>query len=147
MLAKVAARMQATPIPTSLHRPTCLVFFAGDPCDRSIQQYNELLAERQQQQWDVSVAEPLRKQIADQQKIIAGQQGQIETLEKTIESQTMAALQREARQRASLDLLGAMIGIPLAFLVALVAFRRLARNPNASAGEPERAQSARASSF
>ncbi len=120
--------MQAIPIPASLHKPSCLVLYVGDPCDRSLQQYNEAVIQRQQQEWEASIADPLRKQVSDQQKLIGNQQAQIKTLQKTIESQTLAALQKDARQRASLDLLGAIIGIPLAFLVALAAFRRLARN-------------------
>ncbi len=134
--------MQATPIPTSLHKPTCLVFYAGDPCDRSLQQYNELLLQRQQQEWQASVGDPLRKQIADQQKVMRDQQSEIKALQTTIESQTMAALQKDARQRAALDLLGAIIGIPLAFLVALAAFRRLARSSSTADYQPERVDSA-----
>jgi len=132
-------------MPASLHRPSCLVFYAGDPCEISIQQYNDLVAERKQQEWATSALTPLRAQIAEQQKIIAGQQQQIKTLQVKIDSQTIAALQRDARERASVDFLGAIIGVGLAFLVALAAFRKLARAASIHEYEPEQARSASAS--
>ncbi|PYX85069.1 MAG: hypothetical protein DMG70_04885, partial [Acidobacteria bacterium] len=81
-----------------------MVRYAGDPCDELMQQYNQAIEQRQQQEWEASVAAPLRKQIAEQQKQIADQQNQIadqqnqiQTLQVKIESQTTAALQSEAR--------------------------------------------------
>ena len=125
-------------------RPACLVFYTGDACDQSIQQYNLIVAERKQQEWEVRVAGPLQQQIADQQKQIADQQAQIKALQLTIESQTMTVLQREARDRASLDILGAILGVGLAFLVAFASFRRLARNTTVLNPEPEHSLAARA---
>jgi hypothetical protein len=115
---------ELTPVP---QRPNCFVWYVGDACDESIQQYHDMVAQRQQQEWDASVAKPLRSQIADQRKLIGDQQNQIKTLQLKIESQNMAALRRDARNRASLDLLGATLGVSLALLVAFAAFRKLAK--------------------
>jgi LPS O-antigen subunit length determinant protein (WzzB/FepE family) len=119
-----------------------MVRYAGDPCDELIEQYNQTMQQRQQQEWDASVAAPLRKQIADQQKQIADQQNQIQTLQVKIESQTTAALQSEARNRAALDLVGACLGVGLAFFVAFASFQRLARNSMGVKPDRERAASA-----
>ena len=124
-------------------RPNCVVRYAGDPCDELMQQYNQALQQRQQQEWEASVAAPLRKQIADQQKLIADQQNQIYTLQVKIESQTTAALQSEARNRAALDLVGACLGVGLAFFVAFAGFQRLARNATLAKPDQGRAASAR----
>ena len=119
-----------------------MVRYAGDPCDELMQQYNQAIEQRQQQEWEASVAAPLRKQIAEQQKQIADQQNQIQTLQVKIESQTTAALQSEARNRAALDLVGACLGVGLAFFVAFAGFQRLARNSVARKPDQERAASA-----
>ncbi|PYY10710.1 MAG: hypothetical protein DMG69_05850 [Acidobacteria bacterium] len=143
--------MQAVPQPqfVQLPRPNCMVRYAGDPCDELMQQYNQAIEQRQQQEWEASVAAPLRKQIAEQQKQIADQQNQIadqqnqiQTLQVKIESQTTAALQSEARNRAALDLVGACLGVGLAFFVAFAGFQRLARNSVARKPDQERAASA-----
>ena len=130
-------------------RPNCVVRYAGDPCDELMQQYNQAVQQRQQQEWDATVAAPLRKQIAEQQKLIADQQkqmadqqNQIQMLQVKIESQTTAALQNEARNRAALDLVGACLGVGLAFFVAFASFQRLARNSMAGKPDQERAASA-----
>jgi hypothetical protein len=124
-----------------------LVWYAGDPCDLSIQQYNQMLLDRQQGQWDFSVAEPLRRQITVQQREIADQQNQIRTLQATIDSQTIAAIQREASNRASLDMLGAILGVGLGFFAAYATFRRLARRaPHMERVQYERGRAASASS-
>ena len=125
--------------------PDCLVWFAGDPCDQTLQQYRQAVEQRQQQEWQASVADPLRKQIAEQQRQIGDQQNQIKTLQLRIESRTVEAVQNEARHLAVLNGIGASIGATLAFLVAVAGFRRLARSaarqheqePTASA-EPAR---------
>ena len=123
-------------------RPNCVVRYAGDPCDELMQQYNQAVQQRQQQEWDATVAAPLRKQIAEQQKLIADQQNQIQSLQVKIESQTTAALQNEARNRAALDLVGACLGVGLAFFVAFAGFQRLARNSMAGKPDQDRAASA-----
>ena len=99
-----------------------MVRYTDDPCDELMQQYNQTVQQRQQQEWEASVAAPLRKQIAEQQKQIADQQNQIQTLQVKIESQTTAALQSEARNRAALDLVGACLGVGLAFFMAVGAY-------------------------
>jgi hypothetical protein len=137
--------MQAPPQPqlTALpQKPNCLVRYVGDPCDELMQQYDQAVTQRQQQEWDASVAAPLRRQIADQQKQIANQQNQIQTLQLKIESQTTAALQSEARNRAALDVIGAALGVGMAFFMAFASFRRLARNSTAPKHDQERAASA-----
>lgn len=117
--------------PISLpHRPTCIVWYAGDPCDEMQQQYNQVVLEHQQQEWDTSVAAPLRKQIRDQQRQIAEQQTQIRTLRLTMELQSSAVLHTQARSRAAIELLGALLGIGMALFVALSTFRRLATKAN-----------------
>jgi len=123
-------------------RPNCMVRYTDDPCDELMQQYNQTVQQRQQQEWEASVAAPLRKQIAEQQKQIADQQNQIQTLQVKIESQTTAALQSEARNRAALDLVGACLGVGLAFFMAFASFRRLARKATPAKPDQERAASA-----
>lgn len=125
-------------------RPNCTVRYTGDPCDELMQQYNQAVQQRQQQEWDAAVAAPLRKQIAEQQKQIADQQNQIQMLQLKIESQTTAALQSEARNRAALDLVGACLGVGLAFFVAFASFQRLARN--GTPAKPDRGRVASAGS-
>lgn len=133
----------AQPQPTPLvQRPTCLVWYAGDPCDQSIQQYGQMLSEQQKQEWDLAVAAPLRKQIAEQQNQIADQQNQIKTLQATVDAQTIAAVKREASNRASLDMVGAILGVGLAFMVAFATFQRLARKSMTAEREKSRAASA-----
>jgi len=136
---QVAAQQPFTPLPL---KPNCMVWYAGDPCDELIQQYNQAVAQRQRQEWQIDVTAPLQRQIADQQKQIADQQGQIKALQVKIESQTMEGLQSEARNQALLNGIGAGLGAGLAFVVAVAGFRRLARNATASMREPERAASA-----
>src|SRR5205807_10389190 len=111
--------MQAVPQPqfVQLPRPNCMVRYAGDPCDELMQQYNQAIEQRQQQEWEASVAAPLRKQIAEQQNQIAVQQSQIQTLQVNIESQITAAVQSEARNRAARDLVGASLGVGRAVVV------------------------------
>lgn len=136
---QVAPQPQLTPLPQS---PNCLVWYEGDPCDELMQQYHKAVEQRQQQEWQISVAAPLQKQIADQQSLIADQQNQIKTLQLKIESQTTAALQSEVRKRAAQDLVGACLGVGLAFFMAIASFRRLARNSIISKREQQRAASA-----
>lgn len=128
--------------PPRLQNPKCLIWYAGDPCDQSIQQYNQFVEQGQRQEWQSSVVGPLQQQIADQQKLIADQQAQITMLQTTIDSQTRAAVQNEVRNRASLDFLGAVLGIGFAFLVALATFRKLAGNWNTRNREQGRAAAA-----
>lgn len=131
------AQPQLPPLP---QRPTCVVWYADDHCDDLIQQYNQALQLRQE--WEASVAAPLRKQIADQQTQIADQQNQIRTLQSTIDSQTIAALQSESRNRAALDFIGACLGVSMALLIVFVTFRRLARKSAVPNTERGRAASA-----
>lgn len=65
------------------------------------------------------------KQITDQQRQITDQQAQIRTLQTRIDSQTVEALRREARSQAFIDGIGVIIGIGLAFLFVVAAFRKL----------------------
>jgi len=121
--------MQAAqfPIPPVPAKPGCLVWFAGDPCDQLIQQYNQAIAQRQQQEWQTQATATLDKQIAGQQKQIADQQDQIQALQLKLTSQTTDSLQAQARNQAFVDGMGAVIGAGLAFLVTVVGFRRLTR--------------------
>jgi hypothetical protein len=103
--------MQITaPLIARLQKPNCLIWYAGDSCDRALQQYTQLVEQGQKQAWQTSVVGPLQQQIADQQKQIADQQAQITMLQMTVDSQTRAAVQNEMRNRASLDFLGAVLG-------------------------------------
>jgi hypothetical protein len=119
---QLVTQQQFTPLPL---KPRCLVWYAGDPCDELIQQYNQAVEQRQRQEWQFDVAAPLQRQIADQQMQIADQQNQIKTLQLKIESQTMDALQSEGRNQALLNGVGAVLGVGLAFFVAVAGFRRL----------------------
>jgi hypothetical protein len=136
---QVTAQAQTTPVP---QKPNCLVYYAGDACDQLMQQYTQALEQHQRQEWQITVAAPLQKQIADQQKQIADQQNQIKTLQLQMESQSTAALQNDARNRAALDVIGAALGVGMALLVAFASFRRLARNPALPKRGPQRAASA-----
>jgi hypothetical protein len=118
-------------------KPNCLVWYAGDPCDQSIQQYHQTTGRLQQREWQISVTGPLHKQIADQQKQIADQENQLKALQLKIESKTSEALQSEARNQILLNGVGAGIGAALAFLVAVAGFRRLASNSASSRREPD----------
>lgn len=121
--------MQAAelPIPPAPATPGCLVWFAGDPCDQLIQQYNQAIAQRQQQEWQIQATAALQKQLAGQQKQIADQRTQIQALQLKLDSQTDESLQSQARNQAFVDGMGAVIGAGLAFLVTVVGFRRLTR--------------------
>jgi hypothetical protein len=135
--------MQITaPLIPKLQKPNCLIWYAGDSCDQALQQYSQFVEQSQKQAWQTSVVGPLQQQIADQQKQIADQQAQITMLQMTVDSQTRAAVQNEVRNRASLDFLGAVLGIGFAFFVALITFRRLAGNWNARNREQGRAVAA-----
>jgi len=131
------AQLQPTPLPP---KPDCLVWYAGDPCDETIQQYHQAVEQQQRQEWQIKLAEPLQRQIADQQKQIVEQQNQIKTLQLKVESRNAEALQSEARSQAALNGIGAGIGAALALLVAVAGFRRLARL--AAGREQERTASA-----
>jgi len=121
--------MQAPPlpIPPVPAKPGCLVWFAGDPCDQLIQQYNQAIAQRQQQEWQIQATAALEKQLAGEQKQIADQQAQIQALQLKLVSQTSESRQAQARNQAFVDGLGAVIGAGLAFLITVVGFRRLTR--------------------
>jgi hypothetical protein len=118
------AQLPTPPLPA---KPGCLVWFAGDPCDQLIQQYNQAIAQRQQQEWQTQATATLDKQIAGQQKQITDQQTQIQALQLKLNSQTTESLQAQARNHAFVDGMGAVIGAGLAFLVTVVGFRRLTR--------------------
>lgn len=135
---QVIVQQQPTPLPL---KPNCLVWYAGDHCDELIQQYHQATEQRHQQEWQISVTAPLQKQIADQQKQIADQQSQLKRLQLKIESQTVEALQNEARNQALLDGIGAGLGTTLAFFMAVASFRKLARNWTAAKLEQQRAAS------
>src|SRR5205085_7786778 len=124
---QITAQLQ---FPPRVQKPNCVVWYAVDSCDESIQQYDQFVEQSQRQEWQTSVVGPLQQQIADQQKLIADQQAQITMLQTTIDSQTRTAVQNEVRNRASLDFLGAILGIGFAFLVPLATFRKLAGNWN-----------------
>lgn len=130
------------PLPQPVAKPTCLIWYPGDACDEQLQQYRQVLEQHQRQEWQNSVTTRYEKQIADQQKQIADQQAQIKTLQSKIESQTMDALQSQARSQAFLDGLGVIIGTTLAFLVVVAVFRKLAGNAPAPPQEEGRAASA-----
>ena len=129
------AQLPIAPAPV---RPGCFVWFAGDPCDQLIQQYNQAIAQRQLQEWQAQTTAPLQKQIAEQQKQIADQQNQIHFLQGKLESQTMDALQSQARNQAFLDGMGAVLGAGLAFFATVAGFRRLARKFPSPKRETER---------
>jgi uncharacterized coiled-coil protein SlyX len=120
--------------PVQLARPTCLVWFAGDPCDQQIQQFRQVLEDQQRQAWQSSVTTRFEKQIAAQQKQITEQQAQIRALQTRMDSQTMEALRSEARSQAFVDGIGVIIGIGLAFLFVVVAFRKLAHPTHSDSG-------------
>jgi len=120
-----AAQLPIPPVPA---KPGCLVWFAGDPCDQLIQQYNQAIARREQQEWQSQATAALEKQLAGQQKQIGDQQGQIKALQLKLDSQTSESLQAQARNQAFVDGMGAVIGAGLAFLVTVVGFRRLTRS-------------------
>jgi hypothetical protein len=124
-------------------KPSCLVWYADDPCDGLVQQYHQAVETRQQPEWQVSVTALVQKQISDRQKQIGDQQSQIKTLQLKIESHTGEALQSQAHNEALLNGIGAGVGSALALLVAVASFRRLARISTASEHEQERAASAR----
>ena len=121
------APVQIAP-PMQVPRPACLVWYAGDPCDQQIQQYRQVLEEQQRQAWQSSVTARFEKQIADQQKQITEQQAQLRTLQTRIDSQTMDALRSEARSQAFVDGIGVIIGIGLAFIFVVFAFRKLSNH-------------------
>jgi len=115
------------PIPVS--KPDCLIWFPGDTCDQQLQHYRQAIAQRQQQEMQDTLTARYGKKIADQQKQLADQQAQIRALQTRLDSQTTEALRSEARTQAFFDGLGGVIGIALAFLVALASFRKLTRAP------------------
>jgi hypothetical protein len=119
-----AAQLPIPPVPA---KPGCLVWFAGDPCDQLIQQYNQAIAQRQQQEWQIQATAALERQLAGQRKQIADQQTQIQALQVKLDSQTTESMQAQARNQAFVDGMGAVIGAGLAFLVTVVGFRRLTR--------------------
>jgi hypothetical protein len=127
--------------PVQLARPACLVWYAGDPCDQQVQQYRQVLEEQQRQEWQLSVTARFDKQIADQQKQIIEQQAQIRTLQSRIDSQSMEALRKEARSQAFIDGIGVIIGIGLAFLFVVAAFRKLAQPTRPDTGHDRPASS------
>ena len=129
------------PYPRPAAEPHCLVWYPGDPCDQSIQQYRQAIEEQQRREWQTSITAHYEKQIADQQKQIAGQQAQITVLQSKIESETMEALRRDARTQAFFDGIGVVIGIGVAFLLVIAAFRKLAHSDR-STPEHTRAASA-----
>ena len=137
------------PYPRPSAEPHCLVWYPGDPCDQSIQQYRQAIAEQQRNDWQSSVTARYEKQIVDQQKQladrqkqIADQQTQITALQSKIESQTMEALRSEASTQAFFDGIGVVIGISIAFLLVIAAFRKLARHAPEPTHEQSRAASA-----
>jgi hypothetical protein len=130
------------PFPRPSAEPHCLVWYPGDPCDQSIQQYRQAIADQQRNDWQTSVTARYEKQIADQQKKIADQQTQINVLQSKIESQTMEALRSEASTQAFFDGIGVVIGIAVAFLLVIAAFRKLARHAPEPTHEQSRAASA-----
>jgi hypothetical protein len=128
--------------PPVLRKPDCLVWFAGDSCDQSIQNYNQILDQQQRQEWQGQVTVPLQKQIAEQGNQIAAQRQQIKLLELKLESQTAEALHSEARNQALLDGTGVVMGVGLAFIFAVGGFRRLVKTSRSLKDQQEPAASA-----
>lgn len=119
-----AAQLPLPPVPA---KPGCMVWFAGDPCDQLIQQYNQAIVQRQQLEWQLQTTAALEKQLAGQQKQISEQQNQIQALQMKLDSETSESLRAQARNQAFVDGVGAVIGAGLAFVVTVVGFRRLTR--------------------
>ena len=130
-------------VSTPLPEPHCLVWYAGDACYQLIQQYQQASLQRQQQDWQTAVTSRFEQQITEQQKLIAEQKIQIQTLQARINSQTMEALRGEAHTQAVLDSVGVIIGIGLAFVMVMAFFRRVTRHTPA-APTPERTRAASA---
>ncbi len=130
------------PLPFPAAEPHCLVWYSGDPCDQLIQQFHEVNAQRQQQERQNAVTARFEKQFAEQQKLIADQKIQLQSLQAKLDSQTMEALRGEAHTQAVLDSIGVIIGIGLAFIMVLAFFRRLTRHSPAPESERARAASA-----
>jgi len=133
--------------PLPMAKPDCLVWYAGDPCDQLIQQFQQTSLQRQQQEWQNAVTARFEKQIADQQKLLADQKDKIQALQAKIESQSTEALRSEAHTQAVLDSVGVIIGIGLAFFMVLALFRRVTRNApmvDAPSPTPERTRAASA---
>jgi len=115
------------PIPVS--KPDCLIWFPGDACDQQLQQYRQVADQRQQQEFQNALSARYDKKFSEQQKIIIDLQRQTRTLQSRLDSQTSEALRSEARTQAFFDGLGGILGIALAFLVAMASFRKLTRTP------------------
>src|SRR5712692_7638233 len=99
---------QLTPLPPEPH---CVVWYSSSPCDVLKQQYQQALAQRQQEELQLYVARqkagataPLQQQIADQQVQIKKLQGQVQT-------QAMAAFQSKAAAHDEGFWHGAIAGI------------------------------------
>jgi hypothetical protein len=125
-----------------LAKPDCLAWYTGDACDQAIQRYNQAQEQQRLQDWRIQVTAGFQKHIAEQQNQIAAQQAQIQVLQSRIESQTTEALRSEARTQALLDGTGAALGVVFAFLLVVLAFRRLTRGSAVLKGEQERTASA-----
>ena len=120
--------MQALP-PIPVAKPDCLIWFPGDACDQQLQQYRQAVDQRQQQEFQNALSARYDKKVSEQQKIIIDLQAQTRTLQTRLDSQTSEALRSEARTQAFFDGLGGILGIALAFLVAMASFRKLTRTP------------------
>lgn len=120
--------MQALP-PIPVSKPDCLIWFPGDACDQQLQQYRQVADQRQQQEFQNALSARYDKKFSEQQKIIIDLQRQTRTLQTRLDSQTSEALRSEARTQAFFDGLGGILGIALAFLVAMASFRKLTRTP------------------
>jgi hypothetical protein len=110
-------------------KPDCLIWFPGDACDQQLQQYRQAADQRQQQEFQNALSARYDKKFSEQQKIIIDLQTQTRVLQTRLDSQTSEALRSEARTQAFFDGLGGIIGIALAFLVAMASFRKLTRTP------------------
>lgn len=128
---------QLTPVPP---KPTCTVIFSTGTCADLWRNYNQAVAQRQQEELQLYVnrqkqlaseaaTAPLQEQIADLNKLTTELQNQVSKLQKQMQADSAAALEAKAAAHQQGIWLGSAIGVgaTLLLLALIFAIKRLTR--------------------
>lgn len=135
LAARAQQTIQLTPLPP---KPTCTLIFKTGTCADLWRNYNQAVAQRQQEELQLYVnrqkqlaseaaTAPLQQQIADLNKLTTDLQDQISKLQKQMQADSAAALEAKAASHQQGLWEGSAIGVGAALILfaVIIAVKRL----------------------
>lgn len=128
-----ATAQQTTQLTQVPPKPTCTVIFNTGTCADLWRNYNQALAQRQQEELQLYVnrqkqlaseaaTAPLQKQVADLNKLTTDLQDQISKLQKQMQADSAAALEARAAAHQQGMWYGSAIGVGATFFLFAIMF-------------------------